>query len=98
MSAMVYSSPADPCAVAQPVVEHAVKAHRFVVVAIDRVLNLVLGVVVEVVGLAEHRADVAHLENQPLHRVVALAGVLRAGTCRFSPRDRTRIAPDSIMV
>jgi hypothetical protein len=86
-----------PRALAGPIVQHAIQADRLVVVTIPRVLDVVagvfLGVVVEVVGLAEHRSHVRHLENQPLQGVVALARILGeelAGLLGEVPEDGAR--------
>ena len=55
----------------QALLDHRVKAGRLARVAFDRVLDLRGSVLAEMVGLAEHWADSAHLKHQPLQdRVV----------------------------
>src|SRR6185503_8586846 len=61
----------------QSTVDHAIQAIRLVLVAVHRVLDLLRRVAEEVMRLAEHRADVPHLEHGPLHHLPALAQVLR---------------------
>src|SRR5687767_11316403 len=61
----------------QSPIHDAVETIRFVLVAVHGVLDLLRRVAEEVVRLAEHRADVAHLEHGPLHHLPALAQVLR---------------------
>src|SRR3954466_2236323 len=61
----------------QSTIHHAIKAVRFVLVAVHRVFDLLRRIAEEVVRLAEHRPDVAHLEHDPLHHLPALAQVLR---------------------
>src|SRR3954468_8683297 len=67
----------EPLAALQLLVQHAVQAVGFVFVAVHRVLDLLRRVAEEVVRLAEHRADVAHLRHHPLHHQPALLHVLR---------------------
>ena len=57
----------------QVLVEHGVEAAGFSAVALDAVGNLLLGRADEMVRLAEHRSHSAHLEHQPLQRVVLAA-------------------------
>src|SRR6185503_13826312 len=61
----------------QLLVEDAVQAVGLVLVAVHGVLDLLRRVAEEVVRLAEHRADMAHLRHHPLHHLPALAQVLR---------------------
>jgi hypothetical protein len=79
MSAMVYSSPMHPLLALQVLVEHAEQALRLGDVAVARTLVLVVlaGELVEEAELAEHGADAAHLEHQPLQRLVAPRRILR---------------------
>ena len=67
---------ADEVAPAQSAVEDVVKAAGFVLVAADGVGDLFRRVFAEVVVLAEHRAESAHLPHQPLDGVGASAEVL----------------------
>src|SRR5688572_9456041 len=53
----------QPLAFVQSFFEHAVQAVRLVLVAVHRVLDLLRRIAEEVVRLAEHRADVSHLEQ-----------------------------------
>jgi len=53
---------------AQALVQHAIQALGFIAVALAAVGNLVLLGAHEVVRLAEHRPDAAHLEHEPLQR------------------------------
>jgi len=46
----------------------------------DRILDFFLGVAPEMVGLAHHGAEAAHLPHQPLH-----AGPARVHVCRQQP-------------
>ena len=66
----------------EALVQHAVEPLHLVGVALDRVGDLFGRVEAEVVGLAEHRADAAHLEHQPLAARVAAA---RVGSGRKRP-------------
>src|SRR5712692_9066812 len=68
---------AKPLAFLQPLVDHAVEALRLVAIAVHGVLDLLRRVLQEMVRLAEHRADVAHLRHDPLHHHPALAQPLR---------------------
>src|SRR6185503_3908774 len=61
----------------QLLVEDAVQAVGLVLVPVHGVLDLLRRVAEEVVRLAEHRADMAHLRHHPLHHLPALAQVLR---------------------
>ena len=83
-------------------VDHAVEAVGLVAIAVAGVLDVLWRILQEMVRLAEHRADAAHLEHQPLQHAVAparigrqeLAGLLgevdqdRAG---FEHRDRLAV-------
>ena len=73
MSAIVYSSPIIHVAAGEAPVEHREQALRFADVAVARalVLEVLAGEFVEEADLAEHRADAAHLEHQPLDRLIA---------------------------
>ena len=59
---------------------------RDVAVARALVLEVLAGELVEEADLAEHRADAAHLEHQPLQRLVAAGGVARHELPVFSAR------------
>src|SRR5262245_6565074 len=81
-------------AFAQSLVHNPVEAIRFAPVAVHRVLDLLRRVAEEVVRLAEHRPDVAHLEHGPLHHLPALAQVLgqeAAGLRREVEQHRARL-------
>ena len=93
MSAIVYSSPATNGARLQALVEHAVEALGLVAVAIDRVGDLLRRVHAEVMRLAEHRADAAHLEHQPLERACSGRAGRRAGSGRSWRRGRAGSRP-----
>ena len=77
MSAMLYSSPARYSRLRQPLVQHAMQALDLVGVALDRVGQLLRRVGREMVVLAEHRPDPAHLEHQPLQAGEPVARVGR---------------------
>src|SRR5512134_4186665 len=66
----------DELRLAEAPLEHAVQPVGLVAIAVHRVLELLRRVLQEVVRLAEHRADVPHLEHDPLHHLPALADVL----------------------
>ena len=78
----------DEGAIGQPLVEHAVEPVDLVAVAVHRVGNLLHRVIAEMIVLAGHRAEIAHLPEQPLDRVGARAQIARRGTARSSRRDR----------
>ena len=80
-------------ALRQPLVDHAVEALGLVAVAVDRVGELLRRVHAEVMRLAEHRPDAAHLEHQPLQHLVAARGRPSAGTCRSCRPDRPGSRP-----
>src|SRR6266540_950078 len=67
----------QPFAFLQPLVDHTVEALRLVAIAVHRVLDLLRRVLQEMMRLAEHRTDVAHLRHDPLHHHPALAQPLR---------------------
>ena len=82
-----------PVACREPRIQHAQQALRFGDVAIARALVLIVatGEFVEKPHLTEHRADAAHLEHEPLQRLVARGRVLRdeaARLLREVPEDR----------
>ncbi|MCY1420937.1 hypothetical protein D9M71_365750 [compost metagenome] len=82
----------DPVAAFQALVEHRQQARGLLHVAVAGALILVIlaGEFVEEAELAEHRADAAHLEHQPLDAFVAAGGVLRdqlAGLLRQVDED-----------
>ena len=56
---------------AQSLVEHTIESCCFAGVALDCVGDLFLRITAEMMGLAEHRAEVAHLEHEPLNHLVA---------------------------
>ena len=58
-------------------IHHAVEAVGFFFVALDGVGDFFFRRAQEVVGLAEHGADAAHLKHQPLENVVKLVPVGR---------------------
>ncbi len=60
----------------QLLVDDAVQALGLVGIAVDGVLDLLWRIHAEMVRLAEHRAHAAHLEHQPLQRVVLAAHIL----------------------
>src|SRR2546425_2609540 len=66
-----------PLAVLQLLFNHPVKPVGLVLVAVDRVFDLLGRVLQEMVRLPEHRADVSHLEHGPLHHLPAIAQVAR---------------------
>ena len=107
MSAIVYSSLGDVLLRREPPVHHAVEALGLVAVAIDRVGDLLRRVEPEVMGLAQHRPDAAHLEHQPLQRLVAaaqvggqeapgLGGQIDQDRARLEQRDRLAVGPVGI--
>src|SRR5258706_1935193 len=59
----------------EPAVDHHVQAVGLVLVAVHGVRDLLRRVAEEMVRLAEHGTDVAHLEHHPLHHLPALAQV-----------------------
>mmetsp|Transcript_5361 Transcript_5361/g.20336 ORF Transcript_5361/g.20336 Transcript_5361/m.20336 type:complete len:301 (-) Transcript_5361:269-1171(-) len=61
----------------QPLVDDRVEPFRLVGVALDGIGQLLLGIDPEVMGLAQHGPDAAHLEHQPLQHFVLAAGVGR---------------------
>ena len=61
----------------EPLVQHACQSRHLVRVALDRVGQLFLGVSAEMVPLAEHRPDPAHLEHDPFQAFVAADRVFR---------------------
>src|SRR6266403_195531 len=67
----------DPLAAFQLFFKHPVKPVGLVLVAVDRVFDLLGRVLQEMVRLPEHRADVPHLEHGPLHHLPAIAQVAR---------------------
>ncbi len=78
---------------AQAPVENSVKAVLFLGVTLDGVRHLLFRRTQEMVHLAEHRPDVAHLEHQPLQRQVFTTVGLRqesAGLRREIDQDRAR--------
>src|SRR3984957_6775266 len=93
----------DEFAIGEPLVEHAIETIGLVHIAVDRVFDFLLGVVAEVMVLARHRPEPAHLPERPLQGVVTavdiggkkLSGLLgeieqhRAG---FEDRDRLAAA------
>src|SRR5438874_578183 len=84
----------EPLAFRELPVEHAVEAVGLVLVAVHGVLDLLRRIAEEVMRLAEHRADVAHLRHHPLHHLPALADVLRqefAGLRREIKKHRARL-------
>src|SRR5467141_2121531 len=66
-----------PLAAFQLLLKHPVKPVGLVLVAVHRVLDLLGRVLQEMVRLPEHRADVPHLEHDPLHHLPAIAQVPR---------------------
>src|SRR5947208_4511283 len=66
-----------PLAVLQLFFNHPVEPVGLVLVAVDRVFDLLGRVLQEMVRLPEHRADVPHLEHGPLHHLPAVAQVAR---------------------
>src|SRR5215469_2002918 len=62
---------------AQSLVEHTIESCCFAGVALDCVGDLFLRITSEMMGLAEHRAEIAHLEHEPLNHLVALAQIRR---------------------
>src|SRR5256712_3887910 len=66
-----------PLAVLQLLFNHPVKPVGLVLVSVDRVFDLLRGVLQVMVRLPEHRADVPHLEHGPLHHPPAIAQVAR---------------------
>jgi len=98
---------AEVAALRQAPVHHAVQALRLVAVALDRVGDLLGRIDAEVVRLAEHRTDTAHLEHQPLQHLVlaarvrrqqatGLAGEVEQDRARFEQRDRLAVRPVGI--
>src|SRR5438067_9936308 len=76
----------EPLAFRELPVKHAVEPVGLVLVAVHGVLDLLRRIAEEVMRLAEHRADVAHLRHHPLHHLPALADGLRpefAGSRRY---------------
>src|SRR5512139_285323 len=74
-------------------VEHAVEPLGLVDVTLDAVLDLARRRAQEVMGLAEHRADAAHLPHQPFQGLVPLHRILRqelAGLLGEIDQDRAR--------
>src|SRR5258706_147518 len=87
------TSPRDTNALRAPL-EHFVQAARLVLIAVDRVLDLLGRVAEEDVGLTLHRADARHLEHQPLQRDRAGLRLRRqqlAGALRQIEEDRARL-------
>ena len=75
-------------------IKHAVQAVFFFGVAVDCVRHRFLGRAQEMVHLSEHRPDAAHLEHQPLQRVVFQAVGFRqqlAGLARQINEYRARL-------
>src|SRR5438445_2273850 len=66
-----------PFAAFQLLFNHPVKPVRLVLIAVYRVFDLLGRVLQEMVRLPEHRADVPHLEHDPLHHLPAIAQVPR---------------------
>src|SRR5271154_4961438 len=62
---------ADEFAIREPLVEHAVETVGLVHVAVDRVRNLVLRIIAEVMVLSGHWSEPAHLPERPLDNVIA---------------------------
>src|SRR6266480_235076 len=67
----------DPLAVFQLFLNHPIKPVGLVLIAVDRVFDLLGRVLQEMVRLPEHRADMPHLEHGPLHHLPAIAQVAR---------------------
>ncbi|KGC52746.1 hypothetical protein DO65_4937 [Burkholderia pseudomallei] len=85
----------DPPAMREAAVKHAEQALRLADVALARAFVLVLAAreLVEEAELAEHRPDAAHLEHQPLDRLVAARGIGRDEPARLLgeiQQDRAR--------
>jgi len=75
----------------QLLVEDAVEPVDLVAVAVDGVGNFIHRVIAEVIVLAGHRAEIAHLPEQPLDRVGARAQIL----CQKRPVLLGKIEQDS---
>src|SRR4051794_2292617 len=73
----------EPLAPGELLVEHTIEAIGLVLVPVHRVLDLLGRIAEEMVRLAEHWADVAHLRHHPLHHLPALADVLRQEFARL---------------
>jgi hypothetical protein len=69
--------PGDEGAIGQAPVQHAIEPVHLVTVAVHRILQLFHRVIVEVIVLAGHRPEVAHLPEQPLGGLGARAQVAR---------------------
>ncbi len=106
MSAMEYS-PATIGAIRQLLVEHAVEPVGLVGVAVDGVGHLFGRIDAEMVGLSEHRAEAAHLPEQPLVHLHApalvgrieatgLAAEILQDGAGFEDRDRLAVRPVGI--
>src|SRR5512146_3515326 len=61
---------------AQAPLENAVEPVGLVLVTVHRILDFLRRIAEEMMRLAQHRPDVAHLEHHPLHHLPALAQVL----------------------
>src|SRR2546425_2028385 len=66
----------EPFARFQLLFQDPVEPVGLVLVPVHRVLDLLRRVAEEVMRLAEHRSDVAHLRHHPLHHLPALAQIL----------------------
>ena len=62
---------------AQALIHNPVQSARFIGIALNRIFHLLCCVISEMVGLAEHGANISHLEHEPLQGIVA-----RAAFCR----------------
>ncbi len=96
MSAMLYSSPASQCASSRRWSSTRLQPRHLVGVALDRVGDLLLRVGAEVVPLAEHRPDAAHLEHHPFEAFVAADRIFRDQLAAVSsPTGRSGSPPTS---
>ena len=76
--------PARNAAIAQPLVHHAEKPLDLFRIALDRVGNFFRRVAAEVVALSRHRAEAAHLPEQPLVDVSLRTFARRIERAEFS--------------
>ena len=86
MSAIVYSSPARYSLVGELAVEHVELALHLHGEAVDRVFDLDRRIGVEVAEAAAEIGRAAHLPEQPVQRLGALAGSVGRKAPNFSAR------------
>src|ERR1700682_3139139 len=60
----------DELAIPETLVEHAIEPVGLVHIAVDGVFDFFLGVIAEVMVLAGHRPEPAHLPERPLYRIL----------------------------